>query len=226
MFTINLLTRPGRNFTKGGLLSALAITALGAFGLVGSTKAPIRQWIEALHIDQPAEAWKSMWWSRAQLLFHGAVLVVGLASGLWVLPLVISAAPFIANWLTYFVGLPQHCGLRDNVPDFRKSTRSMKLDPVSTFLYWRMNWHTEHHMYAGVPCYNLRKLARAIAADMPEPRTLVGAWREMLATWNRQQEDSGYQYDTPLPPAAGRIAHDGHDTLESSIGELAPSGLR
>ena len=37
MFTINLLTRPGRNFTKGGLLSTLAITVLSSLGLVGST---------------------------------------------------------------------------------------------------------------------------------------------------------------------------------------------
>ena len=198
---------------------------------MGSTKAPIRQWIEALHLDQPAEAWKSMWWARAQLLFHGTVVVVGLASGLWVLPLVITVAPFIGNWLAYFVGLPQHCGLQDNVSDFRKSTRSMKLDPISTFLYWRMNWHTEHHMYAGVPCYNLKKLARATAADMPEPRTLVGAWREMLEIWNRQVDDPDYQYDTPLPPTAGSSAHDEQDSdepsnMEGSIGELAPSGLR
>ena len=147
------------------------------------------------------------------------------------LPLIITVAPFIGNWLAYFVGLPQHCGLRDNVADFRKSTRSMKLDPISTFLYWRMNWHTEHHMYAGVPCYNLRKLARATAADMPEPRTLVGAWREMLEIWNRQVDDPDYQYDTPLPPTAGSSAHDGQDSdepsnMEGSIGELAPSGLR
>ena len=121
---------------------------------------------------------------------------------------------------------PQHCGLRDNVPDFRKSTRSMKLDPISTFLYWRMNWHTEHHMYAGVPCYNLRKLARAIAADMPQPRTLLGAWREMLQIWNRQLEDPDFQYDTPLPAMAGDTAQDEKDNLEGSIGELAPSGLR
>ena len=226
MFTVNLLTRPGRNFGKGGLLSTVAVTALSACGLIGSTKAPIRQWIEALHLDQPAEAWKSMWFARAQLLFHGTVVAIGLASGLWVLPLVITVAPFIGNWLVYFVGLPQHCGLRDNVPDFRKSTRSMKLDPVSTFLYWRMNWHTEHHMYAGVPCYNLRKLARAIAADMPQPRTLLGAWREMLQIWNRQLEDPGYQYDTPLPATAGDTAQDEKGNLEGSIGELAPSGLR
>ena len=225
MFTINLLTRPGRNFTKGGLLSALAITVLGAFGLVGSTKAPIRQWIEALHIDQPAEAWKSMWWSRAQLLFHGTVLVVGLASGLWVLPLVISVAPFIANWLTYFVGLPMHCGLRDNVPDFRKCVRSITLPRFVEFLYWHMNWHTEHHMYAGVPCYHLGKLHREVAADMPRPRTLVEAWREMRAIWRRQQSEPDYQFDTPLPDGAGSTPDFQPDAVEESIGELAPKRL-
>ena len=99
-------------------------------------------------------------------------------------------------------------------------------DPISTFLYWRMNWHTEHHMYAGVPCYNLIKLVRAIAADMPEPRTLLGAWREMLQIWNRQLDDPDYQYDTPLPVTAGDTAQDEQDNLEGSIGVLAPSGLR
>ena len=203
MFTLNLLTRPGRNFSKGGLLSTLAITVLSSLGLMGSTKAPIRQWIEALHLDQPTEAWKSMWWARAQLLFHSTVVVVGLASGLWVLPLVITVAPFIGNWLAYFVGLPQHCGLQDNVSDFRKSTRSMKLDPISTFLYWRMNWHTEHHMYAGVPCYNLKKLARATAADMPEPRNAGGR----LARDARDLEPAGRRSRLPVRHAAA--AHGG-----------------
>ena len=226
MFTVNLLTRPGRTFGKGGLISTAAITILAALGLVGSTRAPVRQWIAALHADQPAEARKSAWWARAQLVFHGGVLAAGLVSGLWVLPLIVSAAPFIGNWLSYFVGLPQHCGLRDNVADFRKCTRSMKLDPVTTFLYWRMNWHTEHHMYAGVPCYHLKELAREISADLPAPRTLAGAWREMLRIWNRQLLEPGYQYDTPLPPAAGRVARGGHGRLASSIGELAPAGLR
>ena len=63
--------------------------------------------------------------------------------------------------------MPMHCGLRDNIADFRKCVRSIRIDPLSSFLYWRMNWHMEHHMYAGVPCYNLRKLSRAIAADCP-----------------------------------------------------------
>ena len=66
---------------------------------------------------------------------------------------------------------------------------------------------------------------------MPEPRTLVGAWREMLEIWNRQVHDPDYQYDTPLPPTAGSSAHHEQDSdepsnMEGSIGELAPSGLR
>ena len=167
-----------------------------------------------------------MWWSRLLLLFHSFVVAVSIATGLWVLPLLVSFFPFIANWGVYAVGLPQHCGLQDHVPDFRKSTRSMTLNPLAEFFYWRMNWHTEHHMYAGVPCYNLKKLAREIAEDMPEPRTLLGAWREMREIWERHQTDPSYQFDTPLPATARSVRTDTPDELESSIGELAPEGLR
>ena len=118
-----------------------------------------------------------------------------------------------------------HCGLRDNLSDFRLCTRSIKLDPLSTFLYWRMNWHTEHHMYADVPCYNLRKLSKEIASDMPEPRTLIGAWREMRETWHRQKTDPGYQFDTPLPATFGTAKRRERDALDESIGDLAPKPL-
>lgn len=231
IFTLNLTGRPGRTFGKGGLISTLLITYLSAIGSVGYAKTPAGEWVNALHSDQPAEARKSMWFSRAQLLFHAIVVVYGISSGYWILPIIISAAPLIGNWLSYLVGLTQHCGLRDMVPDFRKSTRSMRLDPITTFLYWRMNWHAEHHMYAGVPCYNLRKLADEIADDMPAPRTLFGAWREMRMVWKRQQTDPDYQFDTPMPSEIGSstdaLDKDRHtDNLETSIGELAPRGLR
>jgi fatty acid desaturase len=226
MFTVNLFTRQGRTFGKGGLISTIWLTIRSAFGKTGSPDAPVTNWYDALHDDQPDEHRKSIWWSRLLLVFHGSILVIALATGLWVLPLLLTFFPFIANWLGYFVGLPQHCGLQDNVPDFRKCVRSMKLHPLVSFLYWRMGWHIEHHMYAGVPCYNLEKLYREIASDMPEPRTLVGAWREMRQIWARQKLDPSYQYDTPLPPTAKSVRTDKPDELESSIGELAPAGLR
>ena len=191
-----------------------------------TTEIPSREWLQALHTDQPVEQRKSMWWSRLLLLFHGSVVAVSIATGLWVLPLLVTFFPFIGNWGVYSLGMTQHCGLRDNNPDFRKSVRSITLNPLAEFLYWRMNWHTEHHMYAAIPCYNLKKLAREIAEDMPDPRTLRGAWREMRDTWRRQQTDPSYQFDTPLPSTARSVRTDTPDELESSIGALAPKGLK
>ncbi len=225
MFTINLLTQPGRTFGKGGFLSTVWITLLDAMGKVPSVDVPANEWLEALHEDQPDQHTRSIWWSRTQLAFHLLVLVFAILTGLWVLPLIITLPSYIANWLSYFVGLTQHCGLKENTTDFRKSTRSIRLPRFVEFLYWHMNWHTEHHMYAGIPCYNLSALAAEIKDDMPEPRTLRGAWREMLDTWERQKADPDYAFDTPLPATARTERRRPAEADEASIGDLAPKGL-
>ena len=87
-----------------------------------------------------------------------------------------------------------------------------------------MNWHLEHHMFASIPCYNLKKLHQACAADMPEPRTLIGAWREMRQTWRKQQEDPSYQFDTPVPTTADSTVEQAPEA--ASMGEIAPAELR
>ena len=226
LFTVNVFSQPGRTFGKGGLISTIWLTICTALGKGGSPERPANEWLRAVHADQPAEHRKSIRWARITLAFHAAVLVLAIATGQWVLPLILSLFPFIANWAQYAVGLPQHCGLMDKTPDFRKSVRSNTLIWPLEFLYWRMNWHCEHHMYAGVPCYNLKKLHRAIAGDVPRPRTLLSAWREMRYVWDRQQEDPDYQFDTPLPPTAQLAREDPQGELERSIGDLAPDGLR
>ena len=142
---------------------------------------------------------RSILWSRFLLFFHGSLLIISVASNLWVLPLIISFPVFIASWASYFTGLTQHCGLKENNSDFRKSTRSIRINPVLEFFYWHMNWHIEHHMYAAVPCYNLRKLNKLIAYDMPEPRTLISAWKEMRKIWQKQLQDKDYQFETKIP---------------------------
>ena len=225
MFTLNLLTMPGRTFGKGGILATIWVTLLDAAGKVGSSDVPANEWLEALHEDQPAQHRRSIWWSRFQIAFHAGVLAAAFATGLWVLPLILTLPSYIANWLSYFCGLTQHCGLMSNTTDFRKSTRSIRLPRLVAFLYWHMNWHTEHHMYAGIPCYNLPALAAEIADDMPEPRTLIGAWREMLDIWERQKADPDYVFDTPLPATARTVREQPGGKEEASIGDLAPKGL-
>ena len=111
--------------------------------------------------------------------FHTGVMIFALLIGQPILFFIISLHHFIGNWLWYFVGAPMHCGLRSDVQDFRKCVRTITLDPISEFLYWHMNWHLEHHMFAAVPYYNLPKLHQVITDDMPKPRTMLGAWKEM-----------------------------------------------
>ena len=188
------------------------------------TGKPSNEWMQAVYEGQEQALRKAVAWARILVLFHGALIVVSVLFRLWMLPVLITFAPCIANWLRYFVAVPMHTGLRDNVADFRLCVRTITLDPFSEFIYWRMNWHLEHHMFAAVPCYNLRRLHGAVAADMPKTRTLVGAWREMRDTWKRQKREPSYQYDTPLPQPKG--AGRKHDALESSIGDLAPKGLQ
>ena len=88
-----------------------------------------------------------------------------------------------------------------------------------------MNRHLEHHMFAGVPCYNLKKLHKAVAADMPKVRTLVGAWREMLEIKRQQQLDPNYEFDTPVPDT-NKTMRDKNMALTRSLGDLAPSSLK
>ena len=118
-----------------------------------------------------------------------------------------------------------HCGLRSDVADFRKCVRTITLNPVSEFLYWNMNWHLEHHMFAAVPCYNLKKLHKTVARDMPKPRTLVESWVEMRNVWKRQQNDPGYAFDTPVPEGNLNNGKKQDEYLKSSIGDLAPSTI-
>ena len=223
LLTIDLYTQPNRTFSKGGLINTVANTFRGAFGRVGSADIPRNEWLQALHSDQPEQHRKSMWWSRWLLTFHTLVLLLAVNSGQWIWILIISCGSFFANVLSYSLGMTQHCGLKENDNDFRKSVRSIRINPFFEFLYWHMNWHTEHHMFAGVPCYNLKALHNEIRDDMPEPRTLRRAWREMIDTWHQQKSNPEYFYDTPVP-SSSRGEHN-QSASHTSIGDLAPAGL-
>lgn len=227
LFSLNLFSKPNRNFAKGGFLWTLFLTARSALGIPYShTDIPCQEWLKALHEDQPEAFRHSVWWSRVLLLFHGSVLLLAITKGWWVLPLVLTVPSYIANIGSYFLGMTQHCGMKENDTDFRKNTRSVKLDPVISFLYWHMNWHVEHHMYAGVPCYNLRLLGEELRSDMPDPLNLWDAWTQMRTTWQRQQAEPGYEFDTTVPSVAGEASAHAQDDYIHSIGDLAPKHSR
>jgi fatty acid desaturase len=84
------------------------------------------------------------------------------------LPVLITFAPFYgAGFLSFIAGTHQHAACEANHPDFRVSCGDAILDPFSSFLYWHMEYHIEHHMFAGIPCYNLKAFSRFVADQMP-----------------------------------------------------------
>ena len=145
-------------------------------------------------------------WARVLLIGHTTIAAFSIYSGLWQLLVLITLVPFYGRWLWYLCVVPQHAGLQNNVPDFRLCCRTILLNPLLRFVYFHMNYHTEHHMYAAVPCYNLGKLHRAIQHELPAcPRGLVATWRELLSIKKKQSQVPDYQHVPKLPTTANHF---------------------
>ena len=214
------------NITGGFESRGLFPTMRGLFRVAADRmEQPYNEWGAELYAEFPEERQKAVHWARYLIAVHLSFALFAVLIGYPILILIVSLHPFIGNWLRYFVGAPMHCGLRSDVSDFRKCVRTITLDPISEFLYWHMNWHLEHHMFAAVPCYNLKKLYEAVADDMPKPRTLISSWKEMLEVVKQQEADPAYEFDTPVPPQRTRREKEQQLELEASIGDLAPTAI-
>jgi fatty acid desaturase len=139
-------------------------------------------------------------WSRFLLVGHGLIVVISLYLGLWMIPVLVTLAPFYGAGFQYLFNEAQHIGLSDNVSDYRLNTRTIILNPFLRFLYWHMNYHIEHHMYAAVPCYNLQELHNIIQGDLPHcPNGLVETWSVIIPIVQKQQVNSDYRFVPDIP---------------------------
>jgi fatty acid desaturase len=180
-------------------------------GLVNNIKTIIRrslgilttEWELRLYpVNNKIERKRLFAWSRILLLGHLTLAILFVLSGQWTLLLLITFASYFCGWLNFLVSFPQHVGLQPSVPDFRLCCRTVILNPVFAYFYWQMNYHIEHHMYAGVPFYNLKKLHEAIKEDCSTPyRGLRAAWKDMLMIIDKQRKDPSYFYVPTLPNA-------------------------
>lgn len=141
-------------------------------------------------------------WERILLIGHLAIAGLSLAFGYWIVPLVITFPKMSGAWLQWLCNQAQHAGLQDRVTDYRLCCRTIYLNPILEFLYWYMNYHTEHHMYAAVPCYKLGQLHRLIKHEMPHcPKGLRETWAQIAEIQERQEREPDYQYVAELPGA-------------------------
>ena len=90
-------------------------------------------------------------------------------------------------------------GLREDVKDHRHSTRSIRLNPILSFIYWNMEYHIEHHLFPSVPSYNLPKLHKEIKDQLPEPQTLLQAYKEIIPAVIKKSKDPNYFIPVTVP---------------------------
>jgi fatty acid desaturase len=142
-------------------------------------------------------------WARIMVIGHLALLALFIYYQLWILIPVVTFGYFFATFLGRGTGIQQHSGLRSNVPDWRVSCHTVEFGPLTAYLYWNMNYHIEHHSYAAVPFFNLRRLHRAVRSDLPV--SVKGYWRgigRILAIQRMQNKDPSYRYMPEFPPSA------------------------
>ena len=178
-----------------GFLQRMKSVLRLSFGRIDS------EWERALFPPEAIEERRALFnWARFLLVGHGLIVVVSLLMGLPMLPVLLTLAPFYGGGFQFLLNEAQHIGLSDEVSDYRINTRTILLNPVLGFLYWQMNYHIEHHMYAAVPFYHLAELHELVKADTPEPtRGVVGTWRQIIFILRRQQREPEYMFVPELP---------------------------
>ena len=107
---------------------------------------------------------------------------------------------FYGKTLHKIVAFTQHAGLARNVKDHRLTSREMYLNPVLSFLYWKMEYHLTHHMFPTVPSYNLDKLHHHIKDQLPRTNEgLIDAYKEIIPAIMKQSKDEDYFLKKEIP---------------------------
>lgn len=178
-----------------GLYSRLKLVIRLSFGRIDG------EWDKALFPPEARAKRRRLFnWARLLLVGHGLIVIASLALGLWMIPILVTLAPFYGGGFQYLLNEAQHIGLSDEVNDYRLNTRTILLNPFLRFLYWHMNYHIEHHMYAAVPCYHLAELHDLIKADLPAcPKGLWQTWAQIIPILRRQRGQPDYQFAPELP---------------------------
>ncbi len=155
---------------------------------------------EAKRVVPKGEYRKMFWSSRACLALHLAVIAAAIVLRSWLPILLFSLPRLYGGFLMWLLILAQHSGLAEDVLDYRLNTRTIHLNPVLSFLYLHMEYHTEHHLYPNIPFHCLSKFRRVIDDQMPPAYNgLWETYKEEIPVLWRQRRDANYFIQRRLP---------------------------
>ena len=112
---------------------------------------------------------KIIWNSRLYVFIWVSIFVFSYYIGSILPVLYIILPTYYGKPIWFAVNVTQHLGAAIDTKDHRLSSYSIKINPILSFLYWKMEYHLEHHMFPMVPSYNLKKIQNEIKDQLPKP---------------------------------------------------------
>ena len=143
---------------------------------------------------------KCRFFARIHVSIWLGIIVISVYFSTW-LPALYLLLPFLyGTTMIHCIHFIQHAGLANDVKDHRLCVRTVKLNPIFSFLCWNMEYHLEHHMFPMVPSYNLKKLHYVIKDQLPPAnKGLWDAYREIIPAIIKQSKDPKYLLKVELP---------------------------
>ena len=143
---------------------------------------------------------KAILYSRIYVGIWLAIILWSILSASWLPVLFFLLPKYYGRTLHKLVSFTQHAGLARNIKDHRLTTREMYLNPVLSFLYWKMEYHLTHHMFPTVPSYNLDKLHNHIKDQLPRTNEgLIDAYKEIIPAIIKQSKEEDYFLKKDIP---------------------------
>lgn len=102
--------------------------------------------------------------SRLILVFHLIFVCFTIALNQPSLILFVTLAPFVFTFPNKILAISQHYGLLED-KDMFNSCRTVKLPALLSYTYANMNYHVEHHLFPGVPAYNLKQVHELLVRE-------------------------------------------------------------
>jgi fatty acid desaturase len=110
--------------------------------------------------------------ARARLVFFAGLIAASIALGFWKLILLYWIVPLMTVFLgiRYFRSIAEHYAVEhENVLNESRTVLAPFWE-LWLIAPWNLNYHLEHHLFPGVPCFRLGELHRLLMTREPYPQ--------------------------------------------------------
>jgi len=155
----------------------------------------------SMKVAAPKKEWRKIILNARIYFFLWLIIIIFsyLINSWW--PIIFYFLPtFIGRPIHFAVNVTQHLAAKFDSKDHRLSTHTIILNPILSFYYWHMEYHTEHHLFPMVPSYNLKKLRKEIEDDLPPPfYGLFDFYKKVLPSLIKLAFDLNEYYKVNIP---------------------------